>query len=147
MTKEKLPEIYLVVRVIVENESGEILLLKRKLNLKFKPGFYQLPGGKFSNIDKGEDFTGVMVREVMEETGLLVDIQKKLFFVESHVILNPLFDEFNGKTYLEIVGKGFLIGGNFVLDDEHSDFIWIKPKDVYQLPCTIETKKALAAFY
>jgi ADP-ribose pyrophosphatase YjhB (NUDIX family) len=54
------------VNVVVENDKGEILLIRRSDN-----GNWALPGGA---IDIGESLTQAAVREVQEETGIACEI-------------------------------------------------------------------------
>ncbi|MBL4785601.1 MAG: NUDIX domain-containing protein [Cohaesibacteraceae bacterium] len=60
------PQLLLVpgARIVIENANGKILLQKRAdLNI------WGLPGG---NAEPGEDLSGVIEREVFEETGLAI---------------------------------------------------------------------------
>ncbi len=61
------------VAVIVEFPDDRILLVKRA-TVVFK-GYWALPGGR---VDAGETVEQTVVREVKEETGLNVEILKKI---------------------------------------------------------------------
>jgi 8-oxo-dGTP diphosphatase len=105
--------------VVIKNNTGEILLLKRSENDEWMPGKWSLPGG-----GKREEETLIQaaIREIKEETGLdvmpedldfLEDISKKqdhAFFLANNAI------------------------GTVRLDSENSEFIWadvnkLVPKD------------------
>lgn len=53
-----------VVGAIIINERGKILIMSRKAN-DFMGGIDELPSG---NMEKGEDITTALIREVKEET-------------------------------------------------------------------------------
>ena len=61
----------LVAAVIVHDQAADrVLLLQRSPEAKFAPLHWDLPVGK---ADKGEVITSTAVRELQEETGLIVD--------------------------------------------------------------------------
>ncbi|MGW9211002.1 NUDIX domain-containing protein [Embleya sp. NPDC055664] len=61
----------LVAAVIVHDRDTErVLLLRRGPNAKFAAGMWDLPVGK---SEPGEPITATAVRELREETGLIVD--------------------------------------------------------------------------
>ncbi|MFC4591802.1 NUDIX domain-containing protein [Sphaerisporangium corydalis] len=61
----------LVAAVIVhDTAAGQVLLIQRGPEAKFAPLHWDLPVGK---ADKGEVITATAVRELKEETGLVVD--------------------------------------------------------------------------
>jgi ADP-ribose pyrophosphatase YjhB (NUDIX family) len=68
------PQLLLVpgARIVIENSDGKILLQKRS-----DLGVWGLPGG---NAEPGEDLRTVVVREVFEETGLIVSDIKPFGF-------------------------------------------------------------------
>ncbi len=96
---------------------SKVLLMKRALDKKHYPGLWENTGG---NIEKGETPRQAVLREVVEETNLKCKIIKQ------------------GKEF-NIIGYGikwivhtFLlepIDNNVTLDREHTELIWIDPKD------------------
>jgi 8-oxo-dGTP diphosphatase len=54
---------------------GRILVLRRAAAMTYKPGCWDLPGG---HLAVGESFDGCLQREVKEETGLDVAIERLL---------------------------------------------------------------------
>jgi len=65
-----------IVAVVIENLIGEILLSKRGIGVSHLAGYYENVGGK---VDKGESREEAVVREVQEEIGVKVKIQRILF--------------------------------------------------------------------
>jgi nucleoside triphosphatase len=101
---------------MILNPAGEILLLKsRKWN-----GLFGFPGGK---VDYGERIEDALVREIKEETGLIVyDLR---FFIVQELI-----------SEVEFVHEKHFISLNYVcrshtreisLNEEASDYIWCLP--------------------
>ena len=68
----------LSAKVVVRDEEGRCLLLKRSMSSKGNPGKWDLPGGK---VDIGESFDQGLLREVAEETGLTISLQRVLEIV------------------------------------------------------------------
>ena len=58
-----------VVVGILLNKNGEILIAKRRNN-QFMPGYWELPGGK---IEVGENKKSSLKRELFEELGVTVN--------------------------------------------------------------------------
>ncbi|MDR1815628.1 MAG: NUDIX hydrolase [Clostridiales Family XIII bacterium] len=64
------------VRVVLPDESGKILLVRQKHDTG---EIWMLPGGA---IDEGETSQDAAIREVMEETGIIIHIERLLWHVE-----------------------------------------------------------------
>ena len=62
----------LAVRVLLTDQDGKILILKRSTDSKTNPGKWELPGGK---VDQGESFDHALIREVYEETNLKISLE------------------------------------------------------------------------
>ncbi len=101
------------VGAVVLNDTGQVLLIKRA-----KPpraGEWSLPGGA---IELGETIEAALIREVREETGLDIKVQRALMNV------NSIIKDTDGKTeyhyvlldYLAKVSGGTLMAGDDALD-------------------------------
>lgn len=64
------------VRVIIPNEKGEILMVMQHHEGK---DIWMVPGG---TIEEGENSTDAAIREVLEETGLLVSVERLIWHIE-----------------------------------------------------------------
>ena len=59
------------VNVVVENNEGKLLVLKRnERDTKFYPGYWNFPGGK---VEEGEGLLEAVKRETKEEANLDVE--------------------------------------------------------------------------
>jgi 8-oxo-dGTP diphosphatase len=67
-------QFYVGVHGVIANR-GRILLLKRAERMHYKPGHWDLPGG---HLGVGESFDECLLREIKEETGLDVSIERLL---------------------------------------------------------------------
>ena len=97
--------------MLVINEEGQILLLKRTPESHFAPGQWGYPGGK---IEAGETPLHAAIRETEEETQLVVRNPSRLGIFNNAV-----------EAY---VSRDF--EGQVVIDFEHTDWQWIAPADL-----------------
>jgi 8-oxo-dGTP diphosphatase len=67
-------QFYVGVHGVIANR-GRIILLKRAERMSYKPGSWDLPGG---HLALGESFEECLIREVKEETGLDVAVERLL---------------------------------------------------------------------
>jgi 8-oxo-dGTP diphosphatase len=56
-------------------DRGRILILKRAPEMTYRPGAWDLPGG---HLALGESIEECLIREVAEETGLAIEIERML---------------------------------------------------------------------
>lgn len=108
----------LSVRILLFNPEGQVLLLQRSKRSKTNPGKWELPGGK---IDPGESFDSALNREIMEETGLIVQILHAAGTAEQQV---------PGWHVIHLVMTGEIVSGTVSISDEHEEFRWVPEKDL-----------------
>jgi len=120
----------LVARALVES-AGRVLLLRRAA-WDTMPGRWELPGGK---VDPDEPLLDALVREVEEETGLMLDASPR--YSNTRCFRSP-----SGRPVRETVFEtsGF---GSVELSDEHDAYAWVDATDSLWL--TDAAAAALAA--
>ncbi len=103
----------LSAKVVIRDDKGCCLLLKRSLSSKGNPGKWDLPGGK---VDAGENLEQGLLREVAEETGLTISLQRVLGAAES---------ESPAKRVAYLIFEGSVESGRVRLSNEHDAYIWV----------------------
>ncbi len=111
----------LSVKVVVFDERDRCLLLKRSPTSRGNPGRWDFPGGK---IDAGESLDDAAKREVLEETGLEIEIGRVLGSAESESPTSRV-------AYLILEGRA--VSGEVHLSDEHDDHAWVQPQALSQV--------------
>lgn len=113
------------LKVILENNKGEALILKSVDNGRFA-GFYDLPGGRI-NVDEFDvPFEEIIRREIQEELG---DIEFKVNLTPIAITRDgpPALQDASerGKRLLYIIFRGEYLGGDVQISSEHTDFRWV----------------------
>lgn len=103
----------LAVRVLLIDENGKILILKRSTDSKTNPGKWELPGGK---VDQGESFDQALIREVLEETELKISLDHVVGVCEQNL---PFI------RAVHIIMSGNILEGSLNLSKEHEGYAWI----------------------
>jgi 8-oxo-dGTP diphosphatase len=111
----------LSVKVLVQDNVGRCLLLKRSMSSKGNPGRWEPPGGK---INQGESFDVALLREVAEETGLAISIQHVAGTAES---------ELPKLRIVHLILEGKVESGKLQLSDEHTAHMWVDPQEFSSL--------------
>ena len=99
--------------------DGKVLLVRRARSPG--KGLYSLPGGR---VEFGESLAVALAREVMEETGLVIDLVGLSGFRD--VLPNAGV----GGHYLVMSFAARWVEGEVQLNDELDDFQWIDPADL-----------------
>lgn len=112
--------------VIVVNDDGEILLIRRSDNDN-----WALPGGA---MDLGESLPDAAVRETAEETGVEVEITGLvgIYTDPRHVILYASNNEV--RQEFSIVFTARPVGGRPTTSAESKEVRWVRPGEIGSLP-------------
>jgi 8-oxo-dGTP diphosphatase len=104
----------LAVRVLLTDQEGKILILKRSTDSKTNPGKWELPGGK---VNQDESFDHALIREVYEETNLKITLEHVVGASEQnlHII-----------RAVHIIMSGTIIEGELTLSSEHEGYAWVQ---------------------
>jgi ADP-ribose pyrophosphatase YjhB (NUDIX family) len=110
------------VNVVVTNDLGQILLIRRSDNDN-----WAVPGGA---IDLGESMTQAAVRETKEESGIDCEIDGLvgIYTDPRHVILYTSNDEARQEFSILLTGRP--VGGQPTPSDESSEVRWVDRADL-----------------
>jgi ADP-ribose pyrophosphatase YjhB (NUDIX family) len=114
------------VNVVVTNDEGQILLIKRSDNDN-----WAVPGGA---VDLGESVTEAAVRETKEETGIDCEITGLvgIYSDPKHVILYTSNGE--ARQEFSIVFTARAVGGRPTPSNESTDVLWVDRAAVEDCP-------------
>jgi nucleoside triphosphatase len=135
MPERKCPEP--TVGALVLDGAGKILLCRSP---KFG-GRFIVPGG---HVEIGETFEEALKRELKEETGLDIKVEKMLGFYEA--IYPPDFYEKRHFIFFDFLCR--LVGGRLKLDGrELTEAVWIEPKKALkELDIELYTRKTIEEY-
>ena len=108
-----------IAKTVVQNSSGEILLVRRSKTAPRRALDWDLPGGF---VEKGEDFANAAAREIEEEVGISIP-KASLHLSYTHTA----YREFGSVCWLFFVGK--TEKSDVKLSFEHDMFQWISLDD------------------
>lgn len=120
-------------KAVIRKET-KIILLQRSPADNFDPGLWELPGGK---LEYGENLVDALSREVLEETGLLINVLQP--FTTWHFLKEPFW----------VTGITFLcdyLDGIIRLSTEHQSHAWIEPKEYIHYPLSKSVQEQLKAY-
>lgn len=109
----------LSVRLIVRNDDGQVLILRRPLNSHGAEGWC-LPGGK---VDFGDTAEATVTKELEEETALTCTKARFLFYQDS--LPNEESSMHVVNLYFECEAEG-----QMQLNEESTDSAWISADDM-----------------
>jgi ADP-ribose pyrophosphatase YjhB (NUDIX family) len=118
------------VGAIIKDEAGRLLLVKR--GHEPGKGLWSVPGGR---VEAGESDTEALIREVREETGLIVAPGR---------LVGRVRRPGGGDTELDIRDYSATVtGGNLAAGDDADDAAWAGPGELSLLPLTAGLLDAL----
>ena len=109
-----------VAKVLIRNEYGEFLMLKKSSDYDWMADKWEQPGGK---LEKGENRFDAAKREIKGETGLEIGDMEDLVRLEIE----------NKKTIECFVMLADDFSGQVELSEEHQDFKWIAREEALNL--------------
>jgi 8-oxo-dGTP diphosphatase len=113
-------QFWIGVHGVIEDQ-GRILVLRRAPSMTYKPGAWDLPGGHLAAI---ETFEQGLAREVAEETGLAIQIERLL-----------CANKANG-AYIQLIFACRLAGASRAVTlqpHEHADWRWATLAEIPRL--------------
>lgn len=125
-----------VVRLILINDSGKVLVLRRK-NTRFNEGDWCLPGGK---VDYGQSLQEAVATELKDETSLKLLSSTFLFYQDS---LPQTKDD------LHFINLYFRceFSGDISLNDESSEYAWISEPELNNYNLVFGNHEALKKYW
>ncbi|TDC79132.1 NUDIX domain-containing protein [Actinomadura sp. 7K507] len=127
------------VNVVVENDKGEILMIRRTDNDN-----WALPGGA---VDLGESVKQAAIRETREETGIDIDIigLVGIYSDPKHVIHYTSNDEVRQEFSILLIGQG--LGGQLTPSNESSAVEWLSSSHITALLMDRSMKLRLGHYF
>jgi len=114
-----------------------MVLLVQRAKPPFE-GIWAFPGGA---VEFGESLAAAAAREVLEETGIVVEIGAPIDHAE---ILPSPESATVGGHYVLVVFDGRPVGGLLAAGDDAGDARWFGAEDLRSLPITTDTGRILA---
>jgi 8-oxo-dGTP pyrophosphatase MutT (NUDIX family) len=113
--------IVVAVTAFVQDRAGRILMIRRTDN-----DLYAIPGGA---LELGETLTQTVQREVMEETGIAVEVTGLIgvYSDPEHVIE---FTDGEVRQEFSICFRAKPAGGDLRTSDESKEVLWVAPADL-----------------
>jgi 8-oxo-dGTP diphosphatase len=125
-TKNPVGRFMVAVGAIIENDSGQIAILRRSKNLDWNPNEWEIPYGRLAQF---EDPMAGLMREVKEEIGLDLVVEKP-------IRVWHLYRGEEETAHNELVGITFACHAkttNISISDEHEEFRWVTPQEAIDL--------------
>jgi ADP-ribose pyrophosphatase YjhB (NUDIX family) len=113
--------IVVAVTAFIQDETGRLLLIRRTDN-----DLYAIPGGA---LELGETLTQTVQREVMEETGIAVQVTGMIgvYSDPEHVIE---FSDGEVRQEFSICFRAAPAGGELRTSNESKEVLWVAPSDL-----------------
>lgn len=117
-------EIVLAAGAVVTDLQGRVLLVRRARDPQ--RGRWSVPGGR---VEPGESLEQAAAREVLEETGLRVEVARELWSLR--IPAGP------GREYQVHDFAATVAGGDLAPGDDAADVRWVAPAELHSLRLTV----------
>ncbi len=124
----------LSANALISDGESRCLLLRRAPRSRINAGKWDLPGGK---VDPGESFDRALLREVAEETGLAISLDRFLGAVEADLA---------DRTAVHILMECSIVSGEVRLSHEHDAFAWVPRGELGSMDACPHFRAFLRAF-
>jgi len=111
----------LSVKVVIRDQDGRCLLIRRASSSRGNPGKWEFPGGK---VTLGADFGQVVQREVSEETTLTICLQRALGTAQI---------ELPACKVVYLILEADWQAGTVQLSSAHEDYVWRYPHELIEM--------------
>ncbi|MCK2240889.1 MULTISPECIES: NUDIX domain-containing protein [unclassified Crossiella] len=120
----KANSIAVAVSAFVQDEAGRLLMIRRADN-----DLYSIPGGQ---LELGETLTEAVVRELVEETGITVEVTDVIgiYSNPNHVIA---YDDGEVRQEFSICFRARPMGGELRTSSESKEVQWVEQTSLDQL--------------
>lgn len=125
-----------IVSVFAEHK-GKFVLLYRNGN-KPQPNTWGVPAGK---VEKGEDLRQAMLREMKQETGILLD-SNQIHYYNKVYVRYPDYDFVYHIFHAKLKANEIKINS-----EEHKDFTWVAPEEALNMPLIQDLDNCIRLFY
>lgn len=115
-------------------KGNQFLITKRPATANFGANLWDTPGGA---LEIGEQPEDGLAREIMEETGLKISVEKPL------TVYSKIIEE-REKQLICLVFLCQFISGEVNLSNEHVEYRWVNREEADQLPLVDYLRRALA---
>lgn len=130
-----------VTGILVKNEEGKVLLVKKPDGVGPYAGTYLTPGG---GVETGESIDEAVQRELYEETGVKATNIRRVLFDDA------VTENWNGEKthYIMLLYTGEYVSGDLkptANDDDNLEVIkWFSPSELNAIPLSPPLQKLLA---
>lgn len=132
-------KVWSVVVGCVVKHNGKVLILKRPEDEDVYPGIWELPSGK---VEFGESLTDSIIREVKEETSLVISNPKLVGYFQ-YKINKPGLTKFS--VQINFVSQINQVDS--IRLTEHETFTWVNEEDLDHYKLTQDVKKLIKSVF
>lgn len=125
------------VGAVITNHRGEVVLIRRGGSPR--AGQWSIPGGK---LEWGERVTDALLREIREETGLAIAIERLIDVVDL-VTRDDMGDILH--HYVLIDFKAVHAGGELIAGSDATEARWVHPSSLDEYGLWAETRRIIEA--